>query len=90
MGADNTCKSLDLFPSTLAGMIVAKFNFQANAYALPAQILESLKTSKEVRKRREEILEQSETGHIFKEAQNADIAFIGVRKIRAETPGFWS
>lgn len=88
MAADNTYKALDLFPSTLAGMLAAKFNLQANAFALPAQILESLKTYEEVLQRRKEILEQSEAGKIFKEAQNVDIAFIGIGVISDDTPGF--
>lgn len=88
LAADNTYRAVDLFPSTLTGMLAAKFYSGVNAFALPAQILESLKTDDEIQRRRQEILRHSEAGQIFNESQEVDIAFIGLGKISNDTPGF--
>lgn len=90
LAADNTYQAVNLFPSTLTGMLAAKFDSQAEAFALPAQILESLTTDAQVQKRRKEILDHSEAGKIFKQAENVDLAFIGLGKISKETLGFCS
>lgn len=85
LAADNSYESVDIFPNTLVGMLVAKLRPNATGYALPAQITED---SSEVLKRREEILNQPRIKEIFDQAKKVDIAFIGVGTIENGVPGF--
>lgn len=85
LAADTSYESVDIFPNTLVGMLVAKLRPNATAYALPSQIIED---SSDVLKRREEILKQPRIKKIFDEAKKVDIAFIGVGAIEKGVPGF--
>jgi DNA-binding transcriptional regulator LsrR (DeoR family) len=85
LAADISYESVDIFPNTLVGMLVAKLRPNAVGYAFPAQIIEK---QGDVIKRRREILEQPRIKKIFEASSNVDVAFIGVGAIKDGVPGF--
>lgn len=85
LAADNSYESVDIFPNTLVGMLAAKLRPEATAYALPAQMPDD---SSKLLQRRKEILAQPQIKKILSEAENVDIAFIGVGKVKTGVLGF--
>jgi DNA-binding transcriptional regulator LsrR (DeoR family) len=87
LAADSSYESVDIFPNTLVGMLAAKLRPQATAYALPAQMPDD---SSKLLQRRKEILAQPNIKKILSEAEDVDIAFIGVGAIESGVLGFCS
>jgi len=87
LSGESTLKLVDLFPNTLVGMMAAKYRPHVTAYALPIQLFGSLR---EIEAERRRLLKSPEIRWIYEQAQDAQIALVGIGMIGEETPGFCS
>src|SRR5437016_5608624 len=85
LSGESTLKLVDIFATTLVGMMAAKYRPHVRAYALPVQHLLSLK---EIERERRRLLRDPEVRSIYDAAQDVDIALAGVGVIAEQTPGF--
>jgi deoxyribonucleoside regulator len=87
LSAESTLQLVDLFPNTLVGMMAAKYRPHVQAYALPVQVLGSLR---EIDRQRRRLLREREVRRIYEAANNVDVALVGIGLIGEATAGFCS
>jgi DNA-binding transcriptional regulator LsrR (DeoR family) len=85
LSGESTLTLVDLFPNTLVGMMAAKYRPHVRAYALPVQHLVSLR---DIERERRRLLRDPAVRRIYEQAQDVDIALVGVGLIGEATPGF--
>src|SRR5258705_2342963 len=68
-------------------MMAAKYRPHVHAYALPVQLLLTLR---EIERERRRPLRDPDVRRIYEAAQDVDIALVGIGVIGEETPGFCS
>ncbi|MBI4611907.1 MAG: hypothetical protein HY726_23190 [Candidatus Rokubacteria bacterium] len=87
LSGECTLKLVDLFPNTLVGMMAAKYRPHVSAYALPVQLVGPLR---EIEAERRRLLKNAEIRRIYAQAQDVQIALVGIGMIGEDTPGFCS
>lgn len=84
LAAEQNLEFVDILPNTLVGMMTAKYRPAAHGYALPAHLVSSSK--KGVTQKL--FLRHAELRKIYEEAQNVDVALVGIGGLDNQTPGF--
>lgn len=85
LATESTLRAVDIVPNTLVGMMTAKYRPAASGYILPVQ---PAIAPDEAGLKRQSFLEYPGLQKIYKEAQNIDVALIGVGGLDATSPGF--
>jgi DNA-binding transcriptional regulator LsrR (DeoR family) len=92
LSGESTLKLVDISPNTLVGMAAAKYRPHVTAYALPVQHVES---ARQLLRERRRLLRDPEVRRVYAEAQDVDVALVGIgvitcRRSRvATTDGWW-
>lgn len=85
LAAEHALKSVDILPNTLVGMMTAKYRPDAIGYALPGQFVSALDGGA---LSRQAFLNNPIIRRIYDEAQDADVALVGIGGLDSSAPGF--